>query len=92
MPVQSIARGFGAQSFPITDDSPHWERAWAALSASGRDLDAYMLMSGERADVPGGLRFHFKHCDTRDYVHIPAAAGGCPSAGGPFHRDCDGAS
>ena len=43
-------------------DSTDWARAWAALEASGRDIDAgWMLMSGEAAAVPGGVRWAFKN-------------------------------
>lgn len=41
-----------------------WNRAWAALQATGRDIDSgWMLMYAEKSNVPGGLRFTFKHHD-----------------------------
>ena len=46
----------------IGRDSPLWDRAWAALMATGRDpADGWMLMCAERAAVPGGFRFAFKN-------------------------------
>ena len=63
----------GADMLVVLDCCTSWERAWAALAATGRDLDDWMLMYATRApEVPGGLRWHFKHGDTREYVRIPA--------------------
>ncbi len=39
-----------------------WDEAWAALAATGRDInEGWMLMQIEDADVPGGRRYYFKN-------------------------------
>ncbi len=49
-----------------------WERAWAALTATGREVEGWMLMYAVlRGDVPGFLQFAFKDRETRGYLLLP---------------------